>query len=154
MAGVNFYVNSGEVSVNGSTTKTILQIKAPTNQRVLVRGIRVYGKAAAGGTDTPCKVRLTRNSANFGTGSAATPSKNDPNDGETIQTTANSNFTVEPTSPTDAGYWNEVQPQSGIIDYFPPDRPIEVPGGQSLQVEVTTPTATAQTLLATLMCEE
>jgi hypothetical protein len=139
MAGVLCHVNSGEVSLVANTAKSVLQLKAPTNQRVLIKAIRILGKQPAGGTDTPVKVRLTRSTSSFGTFSAATPAKNDPNDGETIQTTCGSNASAEPTSPSDGGLWWEVQPQSGIIEPFAPGQEIKIPGGQSVQFECTSP---------------
>lgn len=144
MAGVLCHVNSGEVALVASTAKSLLQIKAAANQRVLIKSIRVLGKQAAGGTDAVVKLRLTRSTASFGTFTAATAAKNDPNDGETIQTTCGANASVEPTV-TDGGIWWEVQPQSGIIEFLPPGQEIKVPGGQSVQFEATstgTPTLT------------
>jgi hypothetical protein len=88
--------------------------------------------------EPPHKV-LVRAGHNVGTFSAATPAKNDPNDGETIQTTCGANASVEPTSPTDGGLWWEVQPQSGIIEPFAPGQEIKIPGGQSVQFECTSP---------------
>ena len=143
MAGVLCHVNSGEVALVAATAKTVLQIKAATNQRVIVKALRMTGKQPAGGTDTPVKVRLTRSTANFGTGTTATPGKNDPTDSETIQTTAAANFSAEPTSPTDSGLWWEVQLQSGVEEFLPPGMEIKIPGGQSAQFElisVATPT--------------
>lgn len=139
MAGVLAYVNSGEVALVGSTAKSILQIKAPTNQRLLIRSLRFYGKQPAGGTDTPIKVRLTRSTANFGTFSAATTSKSDPSDPETLQATCGANASVEPTTPTDGALWWEVQPQSGVEEFLPITEPIKIPGGQSAQFEFTSP---------------
>lgn len=139
MAGVKAHVNSGEVTLVAATAKSILQIKAPTNQRVLIKALRFTGKMPAGGTDTPIKVRMTRSTANFGTFSAATPGKNDPSDSETIQTTAGANATVEPTTPADSGLWWEVQPQAGIIEFIPPGDEIKIPGGNSVQFECTSP---------------
>ena len=143
MAGVLCHVNSGEVALVAATAKTVLQIKAAANQRVIVKALRMTGKQPAGGTDTPVKVRLTRSTANFGTGTTATPGKNDPTDSETIQTTAAANFSAEPTSPTDSGLWWEVQLQSGVEEFLPPGMEIKIPGGQSAQFElisVATPT--------------
>jgi hypothetical protein len=145
MAGVLANVNSAEVTLAASTAKTVLQVKAASNHRVVIRNLRIMGKQAAGGTDPVVKVRLTRSTANFGTGTGATPQKNNPNDDETIQTTASGNFTVEPTSPTDGGIWWEVQPQSGVIEFLPPGQEIIVPGGQAANFEATstgTPTLT------------
>lgn len=152
MAAVIWHVNSGEVTLVASTAKSALQIKAPTNQRVILRGLKLLGKQAAGGTDPVVKIRLTRSTANFGTFTGATPSKNDPSDAETIQTTCGSNASVEPTSPTDGGLWWEVQPENGLIEFMPPGLEIKIPGGQSVQFECTS-TGTP-TLLVTATCEE
>ena len=152
MAGVGFSVNSGECTLVAATAKTLLQVKAATNQRVLIRGLKILGKQAAGGTDPVVKVRMTRSTANFGTGSTATPSKSNPSNGETLQTSCAANFTVEPTSPTDTGQWWEVQPQSGVIEFLPPGMEIQVPGGQSVQFEALS-TGTP-TLLVTAIVEE
>lgn len=137
MAGVRANVNSGEVTLVASTAKTVLQITAATNQRVLLKGLRIFGKQAAGGTDVPIKIRMTRSTANFGTGTTATPGKNDPTDSETLQTSAKSNFTVEPTTPTDSGLWWELPPQIGIEEFLPFDLPIPIPGSQSVNFEFT-----------------
>lgn len=137
MAGVVAHVNSGEVALVAATAKSVLQIKAATNQRVIVKALRFFGKQAAGGTDAVVKVRMTRSTANFGTFTGATPGKNDPTDSETLQTTAGGNASIEPTTPTDSGLWWEVQPQSGIIEFLPPGMEIKVPGGQSVQFECT-----------------
>jgi hypothetical protein len=154
MAGLKLSVTSGEVALVAATAKTLLQIKAPTNQRVLVKGLKVMGKSAAGGTDTPVKIRVTSSSANFGTaGATPTPGKRNPSNGETPQSTVGSNFSAEPTSPTDRGVLYEVSPQSGVIEPFPFDNPYEIPGGQSLQVEATAPVGTP-TIAVTLDYEE
>jgi hypothetical protein len=78
MAGVLWHVNSGECSLVAATPKSLLQIIAPTKQRVIIRALRFFGKQPAGGTDTPVKIRLTRSTANFGTFTVATQHKNDP----------------------------------------------------------------------------
>ncbi|AMV28809.1 hypothetical protein VT84_30730 [Gemmata sp. SH-PL17] len=147
MAGIVAHVNSGEVALVASTPKTVLQIKAPTNQRVLIKSLRLFGKAAAGGTGVPVKVRATRSTANFGTLSAAAPGKNDPSDTETLQATAGANATVEPTTPADTGLIWEVPDQSGVIEFLPPGMEIRIPGGAALNIECTstgTPTVAVQ----------
>lgn len=152
MAAVLLWGNSGEVVLVANTAKSILQIKAAANQRVKVLQIFLFGKQPAGGTDTPVKVRLTRNSASFGTFTAVTFAKNDPSDAETIQTTGGSNASVEPTTPTDAGKWYELPPQTGFIELVTPGQELKIPGGQSIQVECTS-TGTP-TVLATFLIEE
>lgn len=147
MAGLLLRVNGGEAALVAATAKTMLQVKAPTNQRLLVTGLRMFGKQAAGGSDVVVKVRMTRSTANFGTGTAATPGKNNPSNGETIQSSCAGNFSVEPTSPTDSGLWWELQPQNGIIEFQPDKKPIEVPGGQAVNFEFTSPSGTPTVLM-------
>lgn len=147
MAGVLCHVNSGEVALVAATAKTVLQIKAPAQQRLLIKGLRIFGKQSAGGTDPVVKVRMTRSSANFGTGSAATPAKNDPSDAETLQATAASDFTAEPTGPTDGGLMWELQPQTGMIEFLPFGQEIKVPGGQSVNFECTSPSGTPTVMI-------
>lgn len=137
MAGQLCYANSGEVALVASTAKTILQVKAATNQRVVITKMRFFGKSAAGGTDAVVKIRMTRSTASFGTGTAATVGKENPSNPETIQTGVNTNFTVEPTSPTDGQIWWELQPQSGIIEFYPPKGEFKIPGGNSINFEAT-----------------
>lgn len=120
-----------------NTAKSCLQIKSAANQRVLVRQLRIFGKQPAGGTDTPLKIRMTRSTANFGTFTAQTAAKNNPSNGETVQTSIGQNATVEPTAPTDTNLWWELQPQLGIEEFLPLTQPIEIPGGQSVQFEFT-----------------
>jgi len=152
MAGLLATATSGEVALVASTAKSVLQIKAPANQRILIRQIEFYGKQPAGGTDTPVKVRMTRSSANFGTFSAAVASKNDFGAGETLQGTYGANASVEPTSPTDSGRLWEFNPQTGAAFILPPDQPIIVPGGQSVQFEMTS--GATPTVVATAVVEE
>lgn len=152
MAGQLCWATSGEVTMVSNTAKTILQIKAATNQRVLIRKIRLLGKQAAGGTDAVAKVRWTTSTANFGTGTSVTPIKNNASNGETVQTAAAKDFTVEPTTPTDSLNMWEFNPQSGIIEDFAPGTELQIPGGQSGQLEVTV-TGTP-VLIATILFEE
>lgn len=152
MAGLILTVNSGEVALIAATPKTVLQIKAPANHRLKLRNVKLFGKQPAGGVDTPVKVRLTRSTASFGTGSAATPGKIDPAMAETVQSTAAANFTVEPTSPTDTGVEWEVQPQSGVIEPQIPGQELVIPGGQALNFEATS--VATPTVLFTATYEE
>jgi hypothetical protein len=137
MARLKMWVNSGECTLAANTAKTLLQIKAASNQRAVVLGLRILGKQPAGGTDTPVKVRMTRSTTNFGTGSSAMAGKINPSDPETIQTSFASNFSVEPTGPTDSGLWWEIQPQNGVIEFYPPNQEIEIPGGAAINFEFT-----------------
>jgi hypothetical protein len=152
MAGLICSVNSGEATLVASTPKTLLQLKAATNQRAKLKSLKFLGKQTAGGLDAVVKIRLTRSTGSFGTGSAATPGKLDPSMSETVQTTASANFSAEPTSPTDTGQWYEVQPQSGLIEFFPTGLEVLIPGGAALNIEATS-TGTP-TFLVTAIFEE
>lgn len=145
MAGLTLTVNSGEIA-SGTSRKTILQIKAPANQRLLVKSIEFQGKGSLV-ADSQMLCRISRNSANFGTGTSATPVKRNPSNPETIQSTAAYNFTAEPTSPTT---YKEFELHPMATKQF--TEPIEVPGGQSLQVDVTS--SVSQTVLASICYEE
>ncbi len=152
MAGQLCFVNSGETALVANTAKTLLQIQAATNQRVVVKGLKILGKQAAGGTDAVVKVRMTRSTANFGSSSSATAGKANTSNGETLQTSCAKTFTVEPTSPTDSGLQWEIQPQSGVIEFIPPGMEVHVPGGNAVNFEATS-TGTP-TLLVTAIFEE
>lgn len=150
MAGILAFASSGEVALVAATPKSVLQIKAPANQRIIIRSVRFLGKQPAGGSDTPIKVKMTRNSANFGTFTAMTPGKQNPSNGETLQGTYGQNASAEPTSPTDSGLWWEVQPQAGVEELLPIDQWIEVPGGQSVQFECTSVATPTILIVATV----
>ncbi len=150
MAGVGVYVNTGLVALVAATPKSLLQIKAPANQRLIIKTLRMLGDQSAGGTDAPVKVRMTQSSASFGTFSAATAGKQDSTNPETLQGTYGTNATVEPTTPTDSGLEWYVQPQGGIIEMLGSDQWIPVPGGHSVQFECTSPGTPSLAFCATV----
>lgn len=151
MAGLNMNVPSGNVALVAATAKTVLQIKAATNVRLKIKTIRFFGKGIVV-TDQPIYWRLTRSSANFGTGTSATPGKTNTSNGETIQCTAFSNFTVEPTSPTHGGIEGDFHPQNGYAEQYQFDVPFEVAGGNAVNFELTA--AQAQTVNIAVLFEE
>ncbi len=154
MAGLLLTGNSGSCTLVALTAKTILQIKMPANQRGVVRTIKLFGESAAGGTDVPCKVRLTYSTTNFGTGSAVTPGKNDPGMAETVQSVWKGNFSAEPTSPTDMGSAYRFQPQLGVIEPFYFGQEVRIPGGYALNVEVTSASGQTPTVMAVAVLDE
>jgi hypothetical protein len=134
MAGNRFTFSTGAVATAAATAKSVAQVKAASNVALKIFRITVSGLAAAGGTDSPSKIRLTRTTATFGTFTSGTPVKDDPGRAETLQLTAGYNCTSEPTVSA-SGYERQVNPQGFTIWNFDP--PLIVPGGNSLQVEVT-----------------
>lgn len=134
MAGILAKVNSGEVSLAANGTKTILQAVAAANHRVKVTGFSCAftGKVAA---DPPVRLELLRQTDAGTGGNAATPVKNNSEDGETLQTTALKGLwsTTEPTA-GDILFAIEVHPQSGYRELLPYGQEIIVPGGSRIAV--------------------
>jgi hypothetical protein len=135
MAGITCIAQTAEVALTAATAKTVLQIVAPTNQRLLVRRWGVFFDGTSG-TAEPVQVRLLRQST-AGTMTSLTPVMLCAGS-ETVQTTAQHTATAEPTAGNILDI-AEVHPQSGYEVVIPFDQVIEVPGGGRLGVECTAP---------------
>lgn len=151
MAGLNFTVSTeGAVTVSASTPKTLLQVIAPTNQRVKVKRVSVSFNGTSA-SDPAILVQLLRQTT-AGTMTAATPRKDDAGDDETIQTTAQHTATAEPTA-SDIIWESYVPAVGGAVVDFP--EPKTIKGGTRLGLKVS-PGATPATVSAsaTIDCEE
>lgn len=133
MAGIRFTATTNEIPT-GTAAKTLLQLAAPPNQRVLVERILV-GTKGTSNTDPPGLVRVLRQTTT-GSMSPLTLRKWDPSDDETLQTTAQQNATAEP-SAGDVLVTGECHPQMGWEYVCVPGAEIVVPGGTRLGIEVT-----------------
>ena len=131
MAGIHISAVTAAITLTSATAKTILQLVAATNQRVVVNGFSV-SFAGNSGTAVPVKVRILRQTT-AGTMSSLTPKALQPIT-ETIQTTAQHTATAEPTA-GDVLRTFHIHPQTGG---FPPFR-CEIPGGGRLGMECTAP---------------
>ena len=136
MAGLLCIAQTAEVALGIDTLLTVLQITAPTNQRLKIKRWGAFVDGISG-TDAPVQVWLRRQSAD-GTFSAVTPVKQVAGS-ETVQTTSGHTATVEPTTPGDILDVAEVHPQSGYEAMIPFDMPIEVPGGGMLTITCKAP---------------
>ena len=129
MAGVGFEAVTGEIAI-GTSTKTLLQIVAASNHRVLVKKWGISFKGVSN-TQLPVKVSLIIQS-DAGTMSSLTLTKKNQGDNETLQTTAQHTSTGEPTGSTLV--WSTyVHPQTG----FESDEgfsPIPIIGGGRLGI--------------------
>lgn len=135
MAGVNWNANTPVVSLAAATAKTVLQIVAPANQRLLVRRFHVSFQGVAN-SDKPVLVEVVRQST-AGTMSALTLTKGHDGDDETLQATAQHTATVEPTT-GDVLWRDVVHPQGGTLQVLLPEsRPIPVKGGGRLGIRCT-----------------
>lgn len=148
MAGINAVAQSPEIS-SGTAKKTLLQITAPTNQRLKIREISVAFKGTSN-TAAPVLVEVARQST-AGTMTSLTPQKWNPADDETLQGTAQHTATAEPTE-TAVIMREEVHPQGAYTWQAPFGGEIIVPGGGRLGIAVTA--AADVSSLARLVYEE
>jgi hypothetical protein len=110
----------------GTSQVTLIQIKAPTNQRVKITEISV-SFAGTTNTNAPIQVQgMIQTTA--GTASAGTPKPTDGDVQETIQTSTQITFTGEPTYSSILRSWY-VHPQTGIVVPLSLKKPIVLKGG-------------------------
>ena len=151
MAGLPWAITTGgEVALTAAATKTMLQSTAPANQRVQLNGFTVSFQGVSP-TAEQIIVRIARQTT-AGTMTAVTPVKDDDSLPETIQSTAQKNATVEPTT-TDVLREFYVHPQGGYERVFGP-KEIMIKGGGRLGLIVITPTGVNPDCVATMSCEE
>jgi hypothetical protein len=138
MARRNIVVTTeAEVALVAATAKTILQVVAPTNQRVAIKGFSVSFDGTSA-TAEPVQVDLVKQTT-AGTMTAATPVAEQVGLGsETIQTTALKNATAEPTT-TDVLRRYEIHPQTGREVRFSIDDEIVMAGGTRVGIRCTAP---------------
>ena len=133
MAGVRFAAVTSEVAT-GTVTKTIMQVTAASNQRVVIDEVGVSFKGVSA-TDAPILVELVRQTT-AGTMTALAPKKLHEGDDETLQVVSSHTATAEPTS-TDVILSQLVHPQSGYTWQASFGRQIQVKGGNRLGLRVT-----------------
>jgi hypothetical protein len=140
-------LNAAKRTINANTTTTILQIAAPTNQklRVFEASISFDGVTAA---DAKILVEHVADATTGGTGTAVTPQKVNGSDGETIQQTGKEAFTVEPTGGR-VIFKELIHPQAGYT--WRGHTPVK--GAGAFGIRVTTG-AQAATMVARVLSEE
>ena len=118
----------------GTSVKTLMQIVAASNHKVLIDEISISFNGISN-TAEPIKVRVLRQTT-AGTMSSLTLVK-DPDDwDETMQTTAQHTATAEPTA-GDVLMSDHVHPQQGYLWQAPLGRQLAIGGGDRLGIEVT-----------------
>lgn len=150
MAGINFRVSSGEEGLAAGVAETVLQVVAAANHRVKIKEYTITIKGIVV-TDTPVRCRIFRQTG-AGTSSAATVVKDDVSADETLQTTARSQVTVEPTSDDALVDEFEIHPQTGLKVILPIGEEILVAGGGRVGFKLTA--AQAQTAVVSVKGEE
>ena len=146
------YFNVLAIEVTSTTAaRTVLQLKAPTNQRVAIWEVSVSFKGT-NAAQTPIKVEFVQQTTAGSGGVSASLTKDDPSSPDTVQSTALQALTTEPTG-TAVSFAEEVNAASGGFYYgAPQDKPIQVPPNNYLGIRITADTNT--TLIARLRCEE
>lgn len=128
-------IAQAEAVTTGTAAKTLVQLVAPANQRIKVKEISISFNGISN-TATPILVEIVRQTS-AGTMSALTLRKADPDDSETIQSSALQNATVEPTDGGDVPMAEYVHPQTGYTWQAPFGEELVIPGGGRLGVRVT-----------------
>lgn len=134
MAGVRFHIPTAEIAT-GIVVKTLLQILAAANHRVLIDGITISFQGVVA-TDSPILVEVLRQTDAGTGGTALTAKKNNDGDDEALQVTALTAPTAEPTGGDVLKRWL-VHPQAGRPWQAPFGREIVVKGGGRLGLRVT-----------------
>jgi hypothetical protein len=149
MAAIYFSAATAAVSLSAATAKTVLQIVAPSNQRVRVNKFSVSFNGTSA-TAEPVYVRILKQTT-AGTMTSLTPRALVPLvSGEAINTTAQHTATVEP-SASDVLRTLHVHPQGGHTEILHP-LPIVLLESERLGIECTAPGNVS--VIANLECEE
>jgi hypothetical protein len=138
MAALQGQVSLASTSLVGSTAKTVIRVKAPTNQRAKILGYGFYFDGTSNSAQ-PVQIQIGRISAD-GTLSTATILPNEDELTETFQTSIGLNASAEPTY---SNYMKTltVHPQLGYEYLAPMGQEIIVKGGGMLGFVITAPAA-------------
>lgn len=141
MAALILSANSGSQGLATGTAETVLQLTAATNQRIKILG---YSVTLAGTSAVDLIIRVVKQTSAGTSGTTVTPVKLEPGAAETIQTTAATNFSAEPTSTSVYEYKRVL---GSYEKTFFPGQEIIVAGGDRIGIEVTavgTPSVAAE----------
>jgi len=139
MADLVFTASSSLISLVAATPKTLLQLKAPANQRVKILGWGVYFNGQNADAQHVV-VRLLRQTDD-GTMSGAAAEKVDASIAETVQTVARENASVEPAAGSILCR-KQIHPKNGYEENPPdPGKEYKIPAGGRLAIEVNAPAA-------------
>lgn len=141
MAGLLFAAVCPEAAFSTSA-KSMLQLTAPTNQRVKVREWSV-SFIGVSNTAQPILVEILTGASSAGTATSLTLRKWNPSDTESIQSTAVHTFTVEPSGTLTSITSEEVHPQTGYTWQAPFGGEIHIAGGGRLTMRVTAAAGTS-----------
>lgn len=141
MAGLIFDVNLPRTALTNGTPKTVIQVRAPANQRVRLLGYGLYTDGISA-TNLPVQVRiLTQTSAGAGLLSAA-PAPREPELTEAVQSTCQVGSATTQTEPG-ASTVRQTKTVSGYAGQYeiliPEGQEVYLPGGTYLGFEASNP---------------
>jgi hypothetical protein len=140
MAGLNGAFTTGAVALTGGTAQTAIQLVAPTNQRLRITEYE-FSFDGTNSANTPCQVKVERQTGGTFTNTAVAPVKiNDKsNVAETLQASAKTAVTVEPTE-SDVLRWFTIPVFGGtVVIPCPPGQEDYVVGGSLLGIRLNAP---------------
>jgi hypothetical protein len=140
MAGLYGVFTTGSVALVGGTAQTVIQIVAPTNQRLRITEYE-FSFDGTNSANTPCQVKVERQTGGTFTNTAVAPKKiNDlSNVAETLQASSKTAVTVEPTE-SDVLRWPTIPVFGGtVVIPLPPGQEDYIPGGSLLGIKLTAP---------------
>ena len=141
MAGLYGAFTTGAVSLTGGTAQTVIQLVAPTNQRLRITQYE-FSFDGTNSANTPCQVKIERQTtAGTFTNTSVAPAKvNDPSaDRRDAAGRARTAVTVEPTE-GDVLQWFTVPVFGGLVVIpAPPGQEDYVPGGTRFGIKLNAP---------------
>ena len=130
------WVASNSASVASTTAKkTVLQVLAASNHRAMLTVLRI-GFEGQVNTDKPILVQIIRQTSAGTPGGVVTPVKKRSSDSETLQITADEDFSAEPTG-TEVVFQQTIHPQGNYTEQFAWGLEQEVVGSEYMGVAVT-----------------
>jgi len=150
MADLEFALNSDDIALAASATKTIIQAKAAANQRVKCKGWSVNFKGIST-TAEPIEVLLVFQTSDGTFTNTPTGQKTDSDHDETVQTVGKHTPTAEPTL-GNVVRRRTVHPQMSYAEYG--DKIAVMGGGDRLAIVCVTPAGTQPNVIGELLLEE
>ncbi len=144
MAGLIFDLVSPEITLTASSTKTMLQMTAPTNHRVKVLGYTVSFNEPVGDATPAQPIIVTLGSQTGGSGGTSVTAVKRGAVSESVLTTATHSLSSAAT--TTAIEKQYVNSQTGVSVIFPMGQEITIGGGGIFGIDVTTGTLSSATL--------
>lgn len=139
MAKLGIIAQPAKIST-GTAVKTLLQLTAPTNQKVAIKEISISFDGVSN-TATPILVEVVRQTSAGTITNTTTLRKIDPDMQETIQTACKDTATAEPTDSGDVPMQELVHPQTGFLWQAPFGGELMINGGGRLGIRVTAGTS-------------